>query len=224
MNKKNFLEIIKNKKKQATVIMFVVMIVVIGVTLAIYNETGAVRNGMKKLDMKGTTVVGKEQGSRLPVAVVSGAAPARMQSYLPKSDLVIKGRVVGMEYYMDDRDAWARLQVKVEKVLKGRVRKEKKIYIYVPEGYRADAVNEKEVVEIAENKLGIHQKGEESYYALNRENGKSLFEKGSYTRSANSDSEYRYISADKKYKVADEKDYGEYTEEALCKKLKSYIK
>lgn len=126
-----------------------------------------------------------------------------MENYMDHADAIIKGEVVGIQYFDCNGLPWSRLTIVVSKVIQGELEKGQKIVVYVMEGYRYTDSSEQDLIAVTGDDMGLHEIGDVSFFVIDKEDGDNVFEEGSYRRSCSCFSEYRYMETKDSYNVFD---------------------
>lgn len=187
------------------------------------TEEPEITGGLQKVDVKGKKIKDKKYMHQNDIQTACLEKAPEMEEYLKETEEIYKGEVVGMEYYDENGNPWTKLQVKILNNIKGAKKVGRLIDVYVMEGYTYDQSDSGELIEVVGDDVGIHKIGDVSYFAVNCENGESIFEKGTYRRSFGCYSEYRLMSGDEGYNIYDTKEAGVYSEKQLEKKIEKYI-
>lgn len=188
------------------------------------EQTEPQTDGFTPINTEGKSVVRTESLNLNDIETACLEEVPVMENYISEADVIVKGEVIGIEYFDYNGIPWSKLTVQIEKVFSGDAESGQKIVVYVMEGFQYEDSTEKKLVEVSGDDIGLHETGDVSIYVLNKEEGDTVFEAGSYRRTYSCFSEYRYIKSKNKYNVYDSKENGSFGEKKLETRIDTYKK
>ena len=116
-----------------------------------------------------------------------------------KSDEIITGTVIDIDYYDCNGIPWSCLYVKVDDVLYGSKKVNDIVKVFVMEGYEYVEGNGQMLTEYQGDDFSMHQIGDTSVFMLQKEEETSIFGKDAYLRTFSCFAEFRYDEEKKGY-------------------------
>ncbi|MCD7826509.1 MAG: hypothetical protein LUH14_11210 [Clostridiaceae bacterium] len=188
------------------------------------SESEEWEDGLIPIEVNGKEVVSTKSLDLYDTDTFCTEEAPCMENYISKADLIVKGEITEIAYYEYTDFPWSRLTVSVSEVIKGKVNANRKIAVYVMEGYLYADSEKEELIAAPGDDIGLHEIGDTAIFVVNKEDGSSVFEKGSYRRTFSCFSEYRYIETSGKYHILDTKITSDMNETKLEKTIRSYLK